>query len=135
MLTFLQQPVLAMLIRERNHAAVLLIAACILFGFALFGVSLWVCPVWTCAGIPCPGCGLGRAMVLFIRGEVIAALELHAFAPVFCAGGVVVFLGAVLPARQREGLYRAVKTAEMKSGITMIVLMLFLLYWGVRFFV
>lgn len=132
---FLRQPVLAGLIKERKQAAVLTVSAFILFGSALSGISLWACPVKTFLGIPCPGCGLGRAMLLFIRGEWRAAMTLHAFAPLFWVGGIVIFLGAVLPGRHREQLYRTVEKWEITTGITVIILILFLIYWVGRFFI
>jgi hypothetical protein len=36
-------------------------------------------------GIPCPGCGMTRAMAALARGQLVAALHLHPFAPLVLA--------------------------------------------------
>ena len=35
------------------------------------------CPVAALGGVPCPGCGLGRATLALLRGDVHGALHLH----------------------------------------------------------
>ncbi|MFZ9943351.1 MAG: DUF2752 domain-containing protein [Bacteroidia bacterium] len=32
-------------------------------------------------GFPCPGCGITKSMVCFLRGEFIASLKYHLFGP------------------------------------------------------
>ncbi|HEV8237897.1 MAG TPA: DUF2752 domain-containing protein [Thermoanaerobaculia bacterium] len=64
-------------------------------GAALFFAAGWIGlpsgPVYTvCAfrrltGIPCPGCGLTRAMAALARGELLLALHFHPFAPLVLA--------------------------------------------------
>jgi hypothetical protein len=48
---------------------------------ALFGVAVWIelplCPLAGTFGIPCPGCGLTRATLALLRGDLRGALELH----------------------------------------------------------
>lgn len=48
---------------------------------ALFGVAVWtqlpLCPLAGTFGIPCPGCGLTRATLALLRGDLRGALELH----------------------------------------------------------
>ena len=53
-----------------------------------------VCAFRRLTGTPCPGCGLTRATAALARGELLAALRLHLFAPLlllqavwlWCAG-------------------------------------------------
>jgi hypothetical protein len=44
--------------------------------------DLLPCPWASLLGIPCPGCGLGRAAALLLRGELGSALLLHPLSPV-----------------------------------------------------
>jgi hypothetical protein len=59
------------------------------FVFAAFGPPF--CPTALIFDIPCPGCGLTRATVAMLRGEMGAALHLHPLAPIL----VPLFGGAV----------------------------------------
>lgn len=40
-------------------------------------ISLTLCPTKAIFGIPCPGCGITRAIMLSLKGELIAALQLN----------------------------------------------------------
>lgn len=42
-------------------------------------------------GIPCPGCGMTRAMAALARGDFVAALHLHPFAPLVLAQAVALW--------------------------------------------
>ena len=63
---------------------------------AFFALGWWAHPeqsrVLLCGfraltGIPCPGCGMTRAMAALARGEWTAALRYHPFAPLVLAEG------------------------------------------------
>ena len=64
-------------------------------GAALFFAAGWVglpsgagytiCAFRRITGIPCPGCGLTRAMAALARGELLLALHFHPFAPLVLA--------------------------------------------------
>lgn len=53
--------------------------AAVLLGYAaaakVFG---WPCPILYWTGIPCPGCGMTRALTAALRGAWREALEYHA---------------------------------------------------------
>ncbi|HEV8630441.1 MAG TPA: DUF2752 domain-containing protein [Thermoanaerobaculia bacterium] len=53
-------------------------------------------------GIPCPGCGMTRAMAALARGELGAALHLHPFAPLVLAEAAALW-GAIGHALSRGG--------------------------------
>jgi hypothetical protein len=80
------------------------------------------CPFHAWTGLPCPGCGATRAVLSFLRGDVLGALSWNplaagalalasaagALAPVWvAAGGPVPALDAVLPARTRWAMAAA----------------------------
>ena len=65
------------------------VAALVFFGVGWIGLpsgaSFSVCAFRHFTGIPCPGCGLTRAMAALARGEVLLALQFHPMAPLFAA--------------------------------------------------
>lgn len=50
-----------------------------------------VCPFYTITGLPCPGCGLTRALVCLGHGQLIQSLHWHPLGIVFYAGCVAVW--------------------------------------------
>jgi uncharacterized protein DUF2752 len=46
-------------------------------------VALWVwrCPIAMLTGLPCPGCGLTRAALALVTGDLAGALALHPLSP------------------------------------------------------
>ncbi|MCS7030291.1 MAG: DUF2752 domain-containing protein [Gloeomargarita sp. SKYG116] len=40
-----------------------------------------VCPLYHFTGIPCPSCGLTRSFMAMARGDVLRAVQFHAFGP------------------------------------------------------
>ena len=62
---------------------------------ALVSLSLpsWDCPFFRLTGIPCPGCGLSRATLLLLKGDLTGSLRFHAFAPIFLFARYLGFSG------------------------------------------
>ncbi len=60
-------------------------AALLFFGAGWIGLpsgaGFTICAFRRLTGIPCPGCGLTRAMAALARGELLLALHFHPFAP------------------------------------------------------
>ncbi|MBN2147224.1 MAG: DUF2752 domain-containing protein [Anaerolineales bacterium] len=125
-------PVLASLVDKRRDAWVLVCVGGIQLGLHLLGWAVWPCPVKETFGIPCPGCGLTTAIGLLLRGEWRGALEVHAFAPVFLAAFMLIFLGAVLPEALRKRYVDGLAAFEQRTAISTILLAGLIVYWGLR---
>jgi hypothetical protein len=52
--------------------------------------SVWTCPILRLTGHPCPACGLTRAVVAALHGDLAASWQAHPFGPL-----VVAVLGAL----------------------------------------
>ena len=122
-------PVLATVMQSRWMIA--LLGAVALFQVVLTALELpaWQCPLKATLGIACPGCGLTRAMVLLAEGKWLAAVQLHAFAPVGLVAGLLLVTGLLLPAKWRHRVTEQVAVFEKRSGIMLWLILGLLIYW------
>jgi len=128
----LSAPIIAAILRDRRLAlAVSGVAALNLALFALHAPT-WQCPLLQTFGVPCPGCGLTRAIALLFQGDWRASMTMHAFAPFFLIGLVVMGLGALLPSRGRQAFIGNVQRIEQRTAITTLLLAALFAYWLVR---
>jgi hypothetical protein len=128
------EPVLAPLMANRVEGLALVGFGAAQVGLTLAGLPAWTCPIHALLGIPCPGCGLTRAMVLLLHGDWRGALAVHAFAPLFLAGLALLAAGTLLPNAPRQRLVQATARVETQSGVTALVLFGLMVYWGLRLF-
>jgi hypothetical protein len=67
-----------------------------------------------------------------LRGEIEAALNLHAFAPVLLGAVTLLFAAAVLKPDARRRLSEIVHEIETRTRITVWMLLALLAYWTLR---
>ena len=118
----------------RSRGLTLGLAAICVAQVALVALGLpgWLCPVRTLTGVPCPGCGLSRAVIALLGGRWGRAVEMHAFAPIALASLLLVGVAGVLPERRREALASAVTRVEARTGVSVWLGLAFVLYWLFR---
>ena len=89
---------------------------------------LWRCPIAELFGVPCPGCGLTRALLALARGDVAGAVRLHPLSPAL----VPLAIGLVCRELARVGLCRAVpRRADERLALLLATLLLGV--WLARF--
>ncbi|MCE7921103.1 MAG: DUF2752 domain-containing protein [Chloroflexi bacterium CFX1] len=86
-------------------------------------------------GVPCPGCGLTRAVMQLLHGDVAASLQTHAFAPVALAALLLAILALVLPEPARAKLIGFIRGFETRNGLAAWGGLLWMLYWAARLLV
>ena len=125
-------PVLGSLLSDRWLTAIFLGVGLTQVILVTIGLQGWQCPIENALGISCPGCGLTTAMTLLLKGQWAAAVEMHAFAPLFWVilAGMLVAMG--LPSASLRTLSAAITAIERKTGIAAIVMLSMLLYWLLR---
>lgn len=125
---------------DRTPAQRALILAAAGAGIALIiGYGIPVCPSATILGIPCPGCGLTRATLAALHGDLELALRFHPLffllTPLFlylagnAAYGYVRGAAAAQTARQRS-LWTSRATTVAGSAVVALVFTV----WVLRFF-
>ena len=130
----LSTPVLTSLMEKRQESLILGAAAALQFGLVAVGLPGWPCPFKAAFGIPCPGCGMSTAVGLLLHGDWHGAIEVHAFAPIFLVGLVIVLGISLLPAALRAAAIQKIAAIEKRTGVTVILLTSLMLYWGFRLF-
>jgi hypothetical protein len=125
-------PAFSSLLENRREGLVLFGAGALHLGLNLAGLPSWSCPIRAATGIPCPGCGITRATMQLLHGDLGLSLQTHAFAPVLVLALVFMTAGLFLPKRNRELLIAAIKKAETRYGLTAYLAVVFMLYWVVR---
>jgi len=125
-------PILASLIEKRHESLILGGAVAVQFGLVTAGLPGWPCPFKAAFGIPCPGCGLSTAVGLLFHGDWQGAISLHAFAPIFLLGLVIVLGISLLPNALRTTAIQKIAAIERRTGVTVILLASLILYWGFR---
>ncbi len=125
-------PILAPLLQRRSVALIMGVCGIAQIAFTWMGLSVIGCPMRDVVHVPCPGCGVTRAIQLLLTGRVIESLHLHAFALLFLLAAVLLTLGGALPGRARLAMAQRVAQIERRTLITQILLVAVVLYWAAR---
>ena len=128
----LSQPFVSSILRDRRLAIAVSGFAGLNLGLFALHLPSWQCPVLHSTGVPCPGCGLTRAIALLFQGQWRASLTMHAFAPVFLFALVLVFAAALMPENHRLAFVSNLERLERKTAIPGLLLAALLLYWIAR---
>ena len=125
-------PPISSVLRDRKFTFALAGAAGLHITLVSLSLPSWECPFFRLTGIPCPGCGLSRASILLLRGEVAESFRFHAFGPIFLFAIFALFLSVVLPKSMVQPAIARAELAERKTGLTVLILAGLILYWLAR---
>ena len=128
----LARPVLAPLLENRAASLALVGAAGAHLLLVALGLPSFVCPIRAATGVPCPGCGLSRAVGALAHGDLRTTLALHAFAPALVLLMTVVAIISILPATTRLAAVRAIELVERRAFVIIIGLLMLMAYWVAR---
>lgn len=129
---WLGRPVIASLLRRTFLCRLLLLAAALHLAGAAMGVAIFECPLLTVCRIPCPGCGLTRAVQLLLAGEFRNSMRAHIFAPLALLTLVILVAGCMLPLTLRSRCAAHIERYENYSGISQLAFIALWLYWVYR---
>jgi hypothetical protein len=125
-------PPLSPVLRDRKFTFALVGATSLHIALVSLNLPSWECPVFRLTGIPCPGCGLSRATMLLLKGDLSGSLRFHAFAPVFLFAIVALILSVLLPKSILQPAIARAELIERKTGLTVLILGSLILYWLAR---
>lgn len=130
--SWLQTPILSSVIENRDFCLSLAGILGVHFTLTSLDLPAWQCPIRYGLGIPCPGCGLSRAVLLLSQGNWQQSLAVHGFAPLATLGIFLILGAGMLPDNYRTTLANQIKRLENKTGITCWLLVAFMGYWLIR---
>jgi hypothetical protein len=125
-------PPISPVLRDSKFTIALVGATGLHIALVSLNLPSWECPVFRLTGIPCPGCGLSRATMLLLKGELSGSLRFHAFAPVFLFAIVALILSVVLPKSILQPAIARAELIERNTGLTVLILGGLILYWLAR---
>ena len=130
--TTLFTPWLAPLLRQVVLCRALTVTMMVLGVAHLLGFSLWPCLFANVTGLPCPGCGMTRAMGALVRGDWNAAVQFHPFAPGLVLFAFLVAFVALTPRKLHDSLVRIIERMEVKTRIPTLFLLAAIIYGLLR---
>jgi hypothetical protein len=125
-------PPISPVLRDRKFALALIGATGLHVALVSLSLPSWECPLFRLTGIPCPGCGLSRATVLLLKGDLAGSLRFHAFAPLFLIAIFALILSVLLPKSIIQPAIARAELIERKTGLTVLILGGLILYWLAR---
>lgn len=126
------RPWFAPLLAQTVLCRVLLAAVLVLGAGHVMGISLWPCFFASVTGLPCPGCGMTRAVTSLLRGEWGKAMAFHPFAPGFLVMAALLAMAALAPQHWRERLVRGVDLFERRTCLPLLFLLCAFIYGLLR---
>jgi len=125
-------PPISSVLRNRKFAVALAGAAGLQVALVSLRLPGWECPIFHFTGIPCPGCGLSRATMLLLKGDLAGSIRFHAFAPIFLLAILALILSFLLPKSIIQSAIARAELLERKTGLTVLILGGLILYWLAR---
>jgi len=125
-------PPISPALRDRKFTFVLVGATGLHVALVSLSLPSWECPFFRLTGIPCPGCGLSRAMMLLLKGDLSGSFRFHAFAPIFLLAIITLILSVLLPKSIIQPAISRAERIERQTGLTVLILAGLIFYWLAR---
>jgi Protein of unknown function (DUF2752) len=129
--TIVFTPVLAPLLLNRPMCSAIAGVAAVHLTLVATGLPGWQCPLRYSLGVPCPGCGLSRAVKALVSGHVEQSIAIHAFAPIALGVLMLILLTVLQPRTQQKRMIQQIRQIE-QLGVSTILIVVFMMYWLVR---
>ena len=111
----------------------IVVGVCAVLGAAsTLGIPVWPCFLNSLTGLPCPGCGMTRAVTALLHGNWTLAMTYHPLSPGYLVIGFLLGLAAILPASGRSRLVLAVRSVERVSALPALLVLLTVIFGLLR---
>lgn len=119
----LTRPWLAALMEDVTLCRVIVGLCAALGAASILHLSLWPCFFHALTGLPCPGCGMTRAVSALLQGDWHRAMRYHPLSPAYVVFGTLLTLSAVSTPALRRTLISAVQTLERKTALPAFIVL------------
>lgn len=122
------KPILAPIMRDRTIS--LILAAIPLVFLVLEDTTPfhWVCPFHALTNLPCPGCGMTRALISLAHLDVVEAVSMHPFSPLLVLGWTGWVIISVAPSKTRMKAIETIELIERKTAAVYLFFALFIAF-------
>ena len=111
----------------------IVVAVCAALGAAAaLGITIWGCAFYALTGIPCPGCGMTRAVTALLCGQWSQAIAYHPLSPAYFAMGALLGAAAIAPATLRAGLIQRVRRLEERTALPALIVLCTIIFGLLR---
>jgi len=110
--------------KNRNIITFFEVLLCMLLYVAIISFTHIGCPIRWLTGVPCPGCGITRSCIAFLRLDFKMAFEYHALTLIIVPSFVYILLG-------KRPLF---KSKKREMTFFAILIAIFLFYYIFRLF-
>jgi hypothetical protein len=125
-------PVFTPLIEQRSLCLVIAGALGAHMSLLILDLPSFQCPIRQATGMPCPGCGLSRAIQLLMGGAWRQSLDVHAFAAPVLAALAIMAVSLLLPSHVRTRLVARIGQLERFIPFGAFGLVSIVMYWLFR---
>ena len=109
------------------------VGVCAALGAAsMLHVSIWPCLFNELTGLPCPGCGMTRAVSALLHGDWHTAMTFHPLSPAYVAIGAALAVSAVGPKWLRNHLVAGVRSLEKWTALPALIVLATLIFGLLR---
>lgn len=129
---YIRKPILTPLLEPSSTRYAITSAVVLHMALVSLGLPSWECPVLHGVGVPCPGCGLSRAISALIHGDWQMSVQYHALAPFFALGLAFILVATVLPQNYLKTIFHYLEWVEKRTGFVALYLIILVVYWLAR---
>ena len=126
------KPIFAPLLEDRQFDIIFALVPLLLIILDFVDIFHWKCPFRAIFSLDCPGCGMTRAVLMLLEGDISTAFSLHPFVFLCIPAWLLLAICALLPNEKRKVFARILFQIEEKTSIIYLLFVFFIIYGFAR---
>ena len=125
-------PLYSFILKSRLFCAISTLIPLLFFLVTCLLPHIWTCYFYEYTGVECFGCGMTRAFSSLFTGNILNGINYHPFVIPLLVAWFIALITLISPRRIQQKIFNMVEVFEKKTGITIILILLFFLYGAFR---